>query len=101
MLALGVSVEGCSEYMTPLMGQVWPVIEAGLQDNDAGVRRATCVAVSCLCEWLEDECVSRHTALVPVRGFDIVGLKMNAFNFVGDHDAGCGSRNPAVSVYRA
>src|SRR5712672_394069 len=67
MLALGVSVEGCSEYMTPLMGQVWPVIEAGLQDGDAGVRRATCVAVSCLCEWLEDECVSRHAVLVPVR----------------------------------
>jgi hypothetical protein len=67
MLALGVSVEGCSEYMTPLMGQVWPVIEAGLQDNEAGVRRATCVAVSCLCEWLEDECVSRHAVLVPVR----------------------------------
>jgi importin-4 len=67
MLALGVSVEGCSEYMTPLMSQVWPVIEAGLQDGDAGVRRATCVAVSCLCEWLEDECVSRHAVLVPVR----------------------------------
>jgi importin-4 len=67
MLALGVSVEGCSEYMTPLMSQVWPVVEAGLQDSDAGVRRATCVAVSCLCEWLEDECVSRHTVLVPVR----------------------------------
>ncbi|KAH9973432.1 ARM repeat-containing protein [Lactifluus volemus] len=65
MLALGVSVEGCSEYMTPLMSQVWPVVEAGLQDSDAGVRRATCVAVSCLCEWLEDECVSRHTVLVP------------------------------------
>ncbi|KAI0298793.1 ARM repeat-containing protein [Multifurca ochricompacta] len=65
MLALGVSVEGCSEYMTPLMSQVWPVIEAGLQDSDPGVRRATCVAVSCLCEWLEDECVSRHAVLVP------------------------------------
>ena len=77
MLALGVSVEGCSEYMTPLMDQVWPVIEAGLRDNDAGVRRATCVAVSCLCEWLEDECVSRHTVLVPVRDLSIVGPKMS------------------------
>lgn len=65
MLALGVCVEGCSEYMTPLMGQVWPVIEAGLQDGDATVRKATCVAVSCLCEWLEDECISKHTVLVP------------------------------------
>ncbi|EAU90542.2 importin beta-4 subunit [Coprinopsis cinerea okayama7 len=65
MLALGVSVEGCSEFMTPLMGHVWPFIEAGLQDGDAGVRKATCIAVSCLCEWLEDECVSKHEALMP------------------------------------
>ncbi|KAI0060253.1 ARM repeat-containing protein [Artomyces pyxidatus] len=65
MLALGVSVEGCSEFMTPLMPHVWPVIEAGLQDPDAGVRRATCIAVSCLCEWLEDSCVERHAVLVP------------------------------------
>jgi hypothetical protein len=101
MLALGVSVEGCSEYMTPLMGQVWPVIEAGLQDNDAGVRRATCVAVSCLCEWLEDECVSRHAVLVPVRDFSIVGSKMNVFDFicVGDHGTRRRSHNPAVCVY--
>jgi hypothetical protein len=67
MLALGVAVEGCSEFMTPLMSQVWPIIEAGLQDPDASVRKATCVAVSCLCEWLEDECVAKHTVLVPVR----------------------------------
>ncbi|KAF9525156.1 armadillo-type protein [Crepidotus variabilis] len=65
MLALGVAVEGCSEYMTPLMGQVWPLIEAGLQDGDGSVRKASCVAVSCLCEWLEEECASKHAALVP------------------------------------
>lgn len=65
MMALGVAVEGCSEYMTPLMPQVWPLIEAGLQDHDAGVRRATCTAVGCLCEWVEDECISKHAALVP------------------------------------
>lgn len=66
MLALGVSVEGCSEFMTPLMSQVWPIIGRGLDDPDASVRKATCVAVSCLCEWLEDECVAEHTTLVPV-----------------------------------
>ncbi|KAJ8521728.1 hypothetical protein ONZ45_g1611 [Pleurotus djamor] len=65
MLALGVSVEGCSEYMTPLMSEVWPIIEAGLVDGDASVRKATCVAVSCLCEWLEEECVSKHAVLIP------------------------------------
>ncbi|KAG7093478.1 hypothetical protein E1B28_007153 [Marasmius oreades] len=65
MLALGIAVEGCSEYMTPLMGEVWPVVEAGLHDGNATVRKATCVAVSCFCEWLEEECVSKHTTLVP------------------------------------
>lgn len=65
MLALGVAVEGCSEYMTPLMPQVWPMIEAGLHDSDAQVRKASCVAVSCLCEWLDEECASKHAVLVP------------------------------------
>ncbi|KAF5383571.1 hypothetical protein D9615_003515 [Tricholomella constricta] len=65
MLALGVSVEGCSEYMTPLMGEVWPIIETGLQDGDPSVRKATCVAVSCLCEWLEEECAAKHAVLIP------------------------------------
>ncbi|THH27563.1 hypothetical protein EUX98_g6632 [Antrodiella citrinella] len=65
MLALGVCVEGCSEFMTPLMAQVWPVVEAGLQDSDASVRKASCIAISCLCEWLEDDCVSKHAILVP------------------------------------
>ncbi|THG94520.1 hypothetical protein EW026_g6967 [Hermanssonia centrifuga] len=65
MLSLGVAVEGCSEYMTPLMDQIWPIIEVGLRDPDAGVRKASCVAISCLCEWLEDECVGKHSLLVP------------------------------------
>ncbi|GAV99757.1 armadillo-type protein [Lentinula edodes] len=65
MLALGIAVEGCSEFMTPLMGEVWPIIEAGLQDIDASVRKATCIAVSCFCEWLEEECVAKHTVLIP------------------------------------
>lgn len=69
MLALGVCVEGCSEYMTPLMEEVWPIVKAGLVDQDAGVRKATCVAVSCLCEWLEDECAAKHNDLIPVSPF--------------------------------
>lgn len=77
ILALGVCVEGCSEFMTPLMADIWPIIEAGLSDPDAGVRKATCVAVSCLCEWLEDDCASKHAILVPVRSIifvDSIGL---------------------------
>ncbi|THV06121.1 hypothetical protein K435DRAFT_22315 [Dendrothele bispora CBS 962.96] len=66
MLALGIAVEGCSEFMTPLMSEVWPIIEAGLRDSDASVRKATCVAVSCFCEWLEEESAEKHEVLVPV-----------------------------------
>lgn len=65
MLALGISVEGGSEYLAPLMNEVWPLIEAGLQDAEPSVRKATCVTVSCLCEWVEDECSSKHQVLVP------------------------------------
>lgn len=65
MLAIGVAVEGCSEFMSNYMAEVWPMVEAGLRDGDAGVRKATCVAVSCFCEWLEEECASKHAMLVP------------------------------------
>jgi hypothetical protein len=66
ILALGVAVEGCSEYMTPHMKDVWPIIMTGLNDQDASVRKASCTAVACLCEWLEEECVSKHDAVLPV-----------------------------------
>ncbi|KLO13870.1 ARM repeat-containing protein [Schizopora paradoxa] len=80
LLALGVSVEGCSEYMgsAPASGasgsgsgqslldsQVWPLVEAGLRDGDSAVRRAACTSVGCLCEWLEEACTSRHATLLP------------------------------------
>lgn len=80
MLALGVAVDGCSEYMTPRMDEVWPLIESGLQDSDASVRKATCVAVSCLCEWLEEQCAAKHAVLVPVSvAFPIIRNISNFF----------------------
>ncbi|KAH8832771.1 ARM repeat-containing protein [Flagelloscypha sp. PMI_526] len=65
MFALGVAVEGCSEYMTPKMNEIWPLIEAGLRDGDATVRKASCVGVSCLCEWLEEAVMPKHQMLLP------------------------------------
>ncbi|KAI0310316.1 armadillo-type protein, partial [Amylostereum chailletii] len=65
MLAFDMSVEGCNEFMAPLMSQVWPIIDAGLQDPDAGVRKASCVAVNDLCQVLGDECRAHHAVLVP------------------------------------
>lgn len=67
MLALGMAVEGCSEFMGSRMEQVWPLIEAGLQDSDATVRKASCVAVGCLCESLDEQCAAKHAILIPVR----------------------------------
>lgn len=66
ILALGICAEGCSEFMTPLMNDIWPIVEAGLIDPDVTVRRATCTTISCLCEWLEDLCASKHAILLPV-----------------------------------
>jgi hypothetical protein len=67
MLALGVVVEGCSEFMTPHFDQVWPYVESGLRDPDAGVRKATCQTVGCLSEWIDDKIAEQHETLIPVR----------------------------------
>jgi len=66
LMAFGVSVEGCSEFIRPLVDQLWPVIEGGLQDPDVIVRKAACIALGCLCEWLSEECATRHASIVPV-----------------------------------
>ena len=48
------------------MEEIWPAVELGFQDKDAKVRKAACIAVSCLCQWLEDNCIEKHAVLVPV-----------------------------------
>lgn len=66
LMAFGVSVEGCSDYIRPHVDQLWPVIEGGLQDPVVIVRRAACIALGCLCEWLSEECALRHETIVPI-----------------------------------
>jgi hypothetical protein len=70
LMAFGVSVEGCSEYIRPHVDTLWPAIEAGLNDPDVIVRRAACIALGCLCEWLAEECATRHETIVPVSLLD-------------------------------
>ncbi|KAI9610516.1 hypothetical protein H4Q26_006658 [Puccinia striiformis f. sp. tritici PST-130] len=65
VMALGVTVEGCSLFIQPHIDQLWPFIDSGLEDSDSRVRRAACTALSCICEMLVDECASRHQTLVP------------------------------------
>ena len=66
LMAFGVSVEGCSEFIRPLVDQLWPVIEGGLKDQEVIVRKAACIALGCLCEWLAEECATRHESIVPI-----------------------------------
>ncbi|KAG8950732.1 hypothetical protein FRC04_007151 [Tulasnella sp. 424] len=65
MMAFGVTVEGCSEYIRPHMKNLWPLIDSGLTDREAVVRKAACIAFACICEWLEEECAERHSVLLP------------------------------------
>ncbi|KAG9024053.1 hypothetical protein FS837_005526, partial [Tulasnella sp. UAMH 9824] len=65
MMAFGVTVEGCSEYIRPHMKSLWPLIDSGLTDPEAVVRKAACIAFACICEWLEEECAERHAILLP------------------------------------
>lgn len=71
LMAFGVSVEGCSEYIRPHVEQLWPVIEGGLRDPEVIVRKAACIALGCLCEWLSEECATHHAAIVPIL-FDLI-----------------------------
>jgi hypothetical protein len=66
LMALGVTVEGCSEFIRPHVNQLWPIVEAGLQDQEPMVKKAACIALGCLCEWLPEECAIRHESIVPV-----------------------------------
>ncbi|KAG8842257.1 hypothetical protein FRB91_004278, partial [Serendipita sp. 411] len=65
LMALGVVMEGCSEFIRPHMNQVWPFVDNGLKDPDASVRKAACTAVGCITEWLDEECIERHAILIP------------------------------------
>ncbi|KAG8895285.1 hypothetical protein FRB99_000665 [Tulasnella sp. 403] len=65
MMAFGVTVEGCSEFIRPHMKSLWPLIDSGLSDSEPIVRKAACIAFACICEWLEEECAERHAILLP------------------------------------
>lgn len=57
LLALGVAVEGVSEFMGPhVQTEIWPImiVDSGLADGDPSVRRAALTTVACICEWLEE-----------------------------------------------
>jgi len=62
---LATSIEGIADHLTQNINDVWVVIDRGLSDSDAGVRGAACTAISCLCQYCEDEVKDRHAVLMP------------------------------------
>lgn len=66
MMAFGVTVEGCSEFIRPHIDELWPFIDAGLQDSEPIVRKAACIALGCICDMLGDEAAERHGVLLPL-----------------------------------
>ena len=66
MMAFGVSVEGCSEYIRPHMDELWPFVENGMRDPEPVVRKASCITLGCLCEMLDEECAAKHATFLPL-----------------------------------
>lgn len=66
MMAFGVSVEGCSEYIRPHMDELWPFVENGMRDPEPVVRKAACITLGCLCEMLDEECAAKHATFLPL-----------------------------------
>lgn len=66
MMAFGVSVEGCSEYIRPHMNELWPFVENGMKDPEVVVRKASCITLGCLCEMLDEECAAKHATFLPL-----------------------------------
>lgn len=65
LMMLGTCVEGIAEYLSQNIQVVWAVVDRGLADADADVRKAACTAIGCLCEHCEEECAARHAVLMP------------------------------------
>ncbi|KZT55244.1 ARM repeat-containing protein [Calocera cornea HHB12733] len=65
MVAFGVAIEGCSEFIRPHIEGLWPFLDLGLNDSEWKVRKAACIALGCVCEYLGDEAAERHAIFLP------------------------------------
>ncbi|KAL9938395.1 hypothetical protein V8E36_003018 [Tilletia maclaganii] len=65
LLAFSVAIEGCSDYLRPHLDKFWPLVESGLRDGDAIVRKAACLTIGCLCEDLGSETAEKHALFLP------------------------------------
>ncbi|KAF9119021.1 hypothetical protein BGW39_000665, partial [Mortierella sp. 14UC] len=65
MVTLAVLVEGSVDFIRPKFNDLLLIVCAGLQDPEANVRRAACMALSSLAEEF-DEVAENHATLLPL-----------------------------------
>ncbi|KAI9598658.1 armadillo-type protein [Syncephalis fuscata] len=66
MMAFAASVEGCADFMRSKINELMQLVFAGLQDPDATVRRAACLALSCVADEIEEAVTNNHAVLLPL-----------------------------------
>ncbi|KAJ1728257.1 hypothetical protein LPJ61_004131, partial [Coemansia biformis] len=66
MLSLAIITEGGVDYMRSRIGDFVTLICAGLSDPDFLVRRASCMALGCIADELDEEVAKYHERLMPL-----------------------------------
>ncbi|KAG0362610.1 hypothetical protein BGZ54_008572 [Gamsiella multidivaricata] len=66
MVTLAVLVEGSVDFIRPKFNDLLLVVCAGLQDPEANVRRAACMALSSFAEEFDQEVAENHATLLPL-----------------------------------
>ncbi|KAJ2611917.1 hypothetical protein EV177_003259, partial [Coemansia sp. RSA 1804] len=61
-----IIIEGCVDYTRSQAGDIVTLVCAGLSDGDERVRRASCMALGCIADELDDEIASYHEKLLPL-----------------------------------
>ncbi|KAF9352248.1 hypothetical protein BGX26_009901, partial [Mortierella sp. AD094] len=66
MVTLAVLVEGSVDFIRPKFNDLLLIVCAGLQDPEAEVRRAACMALSSFAEEFDQEVAENHATLLPL-----------------------------------
>ncbi|KAF8976841.1 hypothetical protein BGZ46_007906, partial [Entomortierella lignicola] len=66
MVTLAVLVEGTVDFIRPKFNDLILIVCAGLQDPEAEVRRAACMALSSFAEEFDQEVAENHATLMPL-----------------------------------
>lgn len=66
MIVISVISDGCTDYLRPRMSDMLVLIQNGLKDTNAHVRKSACLALSSLCDVMSDTITPHHSSLIPL-----------------------------------